>query len=496
MKRLVVLLIIAVSFFSTGCTGKKRQALLFPMMAALVDGSKEEIKVQPGIPETSGGNTVTYTGQVPTGEDEPQLSEVVPGITVEEVSAEDSNFSFQGTRTIAVDALVVDQDGNPVPDALVRIMDSDLENTLLSQLASNPEGKVLGSIVVNYGDQSIVVYVTVSGQNTQAIIVPILRDDSGVMRLVVSIERIQIPVHIPPPVVVVDSDTDGVPDTQDAYPSDPSKATKLRFPSQGVNTIAYEDLYPVPGDADLNDTVIRFYNEEDLNAKGEIVEIRGYYHYVAHGAGYKHSVHLRFSNQLKASFHSVVTDSNGMAQPSQNISLSEVTEQNWMDGLQVFGHSDTTIGSNWNARSSDVYKPGFIAKTVLRFNNPVSRSTLGTAPYDLFIRIENKSVDSKYPSYAPTAFSTDKKKYEVHLPGIYKKPDGKDAYLDNNGFPWAILTPGEFKWPLEAKDIRASNSPYPKFNSWANSFGTKDADWYLFPNLSLVYTSATPSPLE
>jgi len=52
------------------------------------------------------------------------------------------------------------------------------------------------------------------------------------------------------PVVIQDADADGVPDDQDAFPLDPSRSAIVRLPASGAYTVAYEDLYPVQGDAD------------------------------------------------------------------------------------------------------------------------------------------------------------------------------------------------------------------------------------------------------
>ena len=92
---------------------------------------------------------------------------------------------------------------------------------------------------------------------------------------------------------------------------------------------------------------------------------------------------------------------------------------------------------------------------------------MGTAPYDLYAYVHNT-------------------KEELHFPGKYFI-NNKDKYLDSKGFPWAIIVPGGFQWPLSGENM---NSGYPKFNSWSNSFGAYDSDWYKYFNGSKVYTKA------
>ena len=88
-------------------------------------------------------------------------------------------------------------------------------------------------------------------------------------------------------------------------------------------------------------------------------------------------------------------------------------------------------------------------------------------PYDLYIYVLNT-------------------KHEIHFAGRYTKADGTDQYLDATGFPWAVMIPGNWKWPYEKSDARTA---YSKFQSWYESKGTVDLDWYEFPNLNSVFPS-------
>ena len=60
-----------------------------------------------------------------------------------------------------------------------------------------------------------------------------------------------------------------------------TKATKIKIPIEGVNTIGFEGTFPSAGDADLNDLVTVYYVEEDQNAAGQIVEIHGLFQNMA-----------------------------------------------------------------------------------------------------------------------------------------------------------------------------------------------------------------------
>ncbi len=56
-----------------------------------------------------------------------------------------------------------------------------------------------------------------------------------------------------------DTDRDGVPDIYDVDPLDPEVAFQVRTPASGQFTVAFEDLYPVPGDADYNDFAAKYF---------------------------------------------------------------------------------------------------------------------------------------------------------------------------------------------------------------------------------------------
>jgi LruC domain-containing protein len=272
--------------------------------------------------------------------------------------------------------------------------------------------------------------------------------------------------------VVVDSDNDGVPDSKDIYPNDPNKAFKVRIPATGYYTLSFEDLYPTAGDADLNDYTLYLYFEEDINANGDIVEIRSRYQHVAKGAGYNHSLYLRLPPSISISnFTTTIFDSRGVnlnSGTSLNNPGSSVTS-----ALPIYNNQDSNITiPSQNVTSGSVFNPGRIAKTVIRFSTPIKRTVLGTAPYDLYAKV----------------ITTGR---EIHFPGKYYGTQfgaGKDDYLDANGFPWAVLVAGEFKWPLERQNIYTA---YAKFTNWSKSKGAYDNDWYLYFDTTKVYTGST-----
>ncbi|EMJ56820.1 putative lipoprotein [Leptospira interrogans serovar Valbuzzi str. Duyster] len=257
--------------------------------------------------------------------------------------------------------------------------------------------------------------------------------------------------------VITVNDQIGIPDTLDTYPQDPTRSSLIRIPAEGVSTVAYEDLYPSAEDADLNDYVLHIHNEEDLNAAGDVIRLRGTYQHVARGAGYKHTFFLKLPVAVGATFSRKVVREDGKI--VTDLTTKTVSSSDLNLGIQIHEESNKTT-SNPNVNPGGVYKPGYIATIEIVFNSPVKKTALGSYPYDIFIKVINTGK-------------------EIHFPGLYKNANGTDKYLDSNNFPWAILVPGAWKYPYEGLDIRKdTQTGYKEFNLWVASNGTSYKDWY------------------
>ncbi|WP_061245576.1 LruC domain-containing protein [Leptospira noguchii] len=357
-------------------------------------------------------------------------------------------FTYNTVQTIPLNLVITDKQSKPVSGATVIV--SDNEGHILFQGISNNVGKVSGTITVETALGQITLEITAGGESI-----------SNVINLinVVGINR-EIKYEILLPAVATaptDTDKDGVPDTLDTYPQDPTRSSLIRIPAEGVSTVAYEDLYPSAGDADLNDYVLHIHNEEDLNAAGDVIRLRGTYQHVARGAGYKHTFFLKLPVAVGATFSRKVVRDDGKV--VTDLTTKTVSSSDLNQGIQIHEESNKTT-SNPNVNPGGVYKPGYIATIEIVFNSPVKKTVLGSYPYDIFIKVINTGK-------------------EIHFPGLYKNANGTDKYLDSNNFPWAILVPGAWKYPYEGLDIRKdTQSGYKEFNLWVASNGTSYKDWY------------------
>ncbi|KAI9549106.1 hypothetical protein GHT06_007398 [Daphnia sinensis] len=86
----------------------------------------------------------------------------------------------------------------------------------------------------------------------------------------------------------VDSDGDGVPDSQDAAPSDPAYAFVTHGPAANqYGSLAFEDAFPYKGDYDMNDMIVDYNIEERRNASNKVTQLRGKFVLKAMGASYR-----------------------------------------------------------------------------------------------------------------------------------------------------------------------------------------------------------------
>ncbi|TGK01874.1 LruC domain-containing protein [Leptospira langatensis] len=401
---------------------------------------------------TSGSSTDTGSGSTPNSD--PNTSNTGSNSsgtpTVAVVVVEDptgtSAFNYNTTINIPLNLTVVDKDSRSVAGATVLVYDEN--NNILFQGVSDSSGKVSGSLTVPTSVGNITIDISIGGDSISQYIS--LQDILGINR------TIRYAVTLPT-VQIADADGDGVPDETDIYPNDATRSTEVAYPNDGVFTLAFEDLYPSAGDADLNDYVIQFKNEEDLNAQGNIVRLRGVYQHVAKGAGYKHQLYIKLPVNVGASITYSLTQADGKVEVATN--TVSVTADSLKSGYQIFPDSNKTIRGQ-NVHPGDVFKPGFIAKLEIVFDSPVSRSQLGSFPYDLFAYVINTNQ-------------------QIHFPGLYKNANGTDKYLDSTGFPWAIIMPGPWKYPYEGYDIRnPSQTGYAEFVSWVSSGGANYKTWY------------------
>ena len=426
-KALLIAFMASAALIATDCKKDKKALPLF-----LLGADEASVPGTTSTSESSGGNTVTTTNTDKTGS---------------------GDFEFQTTETVDVNINVTDDNG-PVSGATVVVSETETDNTLY-QGVTDENGNASGTIEVTPDTGTVTVTIGVGDQE----IVQEVDPDN-----LVEINREVVIDGTAGSSTVADSDGDGINDENDAYPDDATRATKVIVPSADGQVIAYEDLYPSAGDSDFNDYVVKVNNELDLNASGKVVRVRGTYRHLARGAGYKHTLHLNLPGS--GTVHHVLYDYQGRE--------DEVVDEhrNSLNGIEVMPESNTTLGHK-NTAKGQSYKEGKYSELEVTFDTPVTRSQLGRAPFDLYIKVINTG-------------------HEIHFPGLYYETDGSDRYMDSNGFPWALSIPKQWNWPYESETI---SKAYPDFQAWYLSMGQEKSDWYNRANDTYTFPYVTEGAL-
>lgn len=274
--------------------------------------------------------------------------------------------------------------------------------------------------------------------------------------------------------VPLDSDGDGVTDSVDQYPTDATKAYNQYFPTANTfNSIAFEDLWPSRGDYDFNDLVMGYNAQHILNSANQVVEVKLKYELRAIGAtnNIGFAVNLPVSkgmvrqvNITPSPIHTQLMDGNG-TETGQTQTVIPLFD----DAHDIIQQSS---GSFTNTESFTKFINPTQYQVVISFQNPVSPSMLGTAPYNSFIYVNNRSVEVHLPNQPPTL--------KANLSMLGTSADKSSVskgkyYLTMDGKPWGIIVPSNFDYPAEKQPIELT---YLYFNEWATSQGTIRKDWY------------------
>jgi LruC domain-containing protein len=386
----------------------------------------------------------------PAADIQPSEPETVPfEMKVDDVTGT-TDFLFENMTTYPVRVTVMDG-VDSAQNTLIQVLEvvSGGERVVF-RATTGVEGNVTGSFTIeNRAEPGVILQVTYMGVTYRY---DILLTSVRELNRYINVSTVTVSVPVP----VSDSDGDGIPDDIDHYPDDATRATVIKIPADGYYTIAYEDLYPTPGDADFNDYVVRVQSEEDLDAQGRVVRMRSNFTHVAKGAGYNHTLHLKLP--AAGEYTLTRTASDGTVVLDQTATLAALT------GIEILPASNTTLAQS-NTAPGQTFVTGMTALVETRFAEPVDRLLFKSFPYDIYLYVKNT-------------------KKEIHFAGHALATDGTDPYIDSNGFPWALLVPGDWDWPLERKNIHQA---YPLFQSWYESTGQQAADWYSTVELNLVF---------
>lgn len=259
-----------------------------------------------------------------------------------------------------------------------------------------------------------------------------------------------------------DSDGDGVGDTRDEYPRDPTKAINNYTPSKSTyGSLAYEDLWPSKGDYDMNDLVINYQYQEVYNGNNQVVE-------------------LNVKVYVKAILAKILSGW-GFQMPIPSSSVKSVSGQSLLYNVITNSSNGTETGQDYatiigfdNANDQIKAAKSDTLNLKIVFNTPINKATLGTAPFNPFIfQRDSRGNEVHLVNFAPT-----QKANKALLGSLSDRSKASSGiyYKSEENLPWALNLPENFTYPLEGKEIIDG---YIYFKNWVESGGSSYADWYL-----------------
>ena len=256
-------------------------------------------------------------------------------------------------------------------------------------------------------------------------------------------------------------------------------SANLTYPYESESswaTLAWEDLYPSPGDADYNDMVVQFRTSETFNAAGNLEKINMEFVPVARGAGYNHKLLLNVDGSVDNSNNITKTSSalfNGGADitvSTRNVGSSKTSVKSYSknDEIILFENTRSSLTGFANVNpGTKLVTPKKVTEVDIVIHNPElnnikSRKNPGIPGYRPYLKVLNTGKDIDIVDN-----------------------NSSDNMIDNNGYPFGIVVPINWRWPLEGVNI---NDVYPYFSEYRQKLNNDDyeispegLEWYNYP---------------
>lgn len=270
----------------------------------------------------------------------------------------------------------------------------------------------------------------------------------------------------------IGSITEEIPEVPDKTDEDVYKDEVYR------GTLAFEDLWPMQGDYDLNDVVVKYKStattvvksSEDYASYGKVIKVKDEFSLVWSGALYRNGFGYQMSVD-KSNVKSLKVTRNGEELATAwDKDLDKVTIMLSDDILSEIGESTGNV-VNYTVE--------------LEFAEPILvkefNEELAHAPYNPFIVAKGGlaagRVEVHLPMYAPTA----KNNMELLGTGDDKSDVALNRYyVSGQEFPFAIHIFGENDFINKEEGIRI-DEVYPRYINWVEKLGQEDTDWYKYP---------------
>ena len=248
----------------------------------------------------------------------------------------------------------------------------------------------------------------------------------------------------------------------------------------GFNTLVFEDMWPKEGDYDMNDMVIAFnvaFFENASTISRMIIKGR----VLAVGAGEPtHALALQLDLTPSANVASV-TRSVVLEEGVFTVNNANGTETGSTPAIiPLFASASDVIAITYQRNNFINTDPvsGSHATPIewtidVRFTEPVAKADLTLNRGLNFFMVTNGTREKEVHlfGFEPTS----KANTALFGTGDDNSLDGP-AYSTHYGYPWGLVIPGSFRYPIEKAPL---NQAFLLFDSWISSEKLSNADWYI-----------------
>lgn len=267
--------------------------------------------------------------------------------------------------------------------------------------------------------------------------------------------------------------------------------TATYYPSaNGWATLAFEDNWPLEGDYDMNDLVVR-YRLSSYHVEGTLMRVKIEGKTIALGASYHNGFAFRLPGLLRSQ-----VDTGRLSFKINGVEQSVTPLETGQDEAIFIIANDlldfVTAGENCKYYRTEAGCGSNIQMTFsleIPMEANVNKADVADFPYDPFIFAAEGHERSYVFGEAPG------RRFEIHLKNqaptdafqanfLGRGDDVSNAgigeyFINANGMPWAINIPYEWEHPVEYMDIKYA---YPNFHSFVTSSGASNIDWFTVEN--------------
>ena len=280
--------------------------------------------------------------------------------------------------------------------------------------------------------------------------------------------------------MIVDTDKDGVADSDDKYATDNTRAYDNYFPSEkSFGTLAFEDTWPSKGDYDLNDIVVDYKINRVTDAKNNVVEVIATFVARASGAGYRNAFGFQLDNIEPNKIVSVTGNKVGKVADVFKFGSNGLESNQQYANIIVFDNFYEVLKHPGSGSFINVTKDApfveYVTLTVtIKMQSNIPIVDLPAEKFNFYIVADvlknGRGKEIHLPDGKPSSL------VNSNLFGTFDdNSTGSKYYRTENNLPWGINVVQGFDYMFEKVSI---DKGYNYFIKWAESNGADYQDWF------------------